>query len=437
MVDRKHPTPDKPETANLGDLLSQQLSREEMNGLVQIISSARRPARDDAPRGGERSNPDYDSIIARVMPRVTGERQRFVRERHEVPELFAELMQHPIERRRVLVANSARFHSWSFCDLLLKKSLDACFEDTAEAIELAELAVEVSGRLSGEQHSEAMLNDQRARALCYLANARRVAGQPKLSEEAFSQAEELLLEGTGDLMELARLRSLQGALRGDQRRFDECFELFDRALAIYRRCGDDHFVGRTQIKKARFFSYAGEADKAIATLQEGLAQIDSEREPRLAMAANHNLILDLNEAGRGEEAERLLESTRGLYERHGGRLDLLRLRWLEANLARERGDLDEAEEAFRKTREALLQEGIGCDVALVSLELAAIYAQQGRFGEIKALAEELVPVFRANDLRREAIAALILFQKAVQMEKITLGLIRSTMGQIRSLRQDR
>ena len=76
-------------------------------------------------------------------------------------------------------------------------------------------------------------------------------------------------------------------------------------------------------------------------------------------------------------------------------------------------------------------------MALVSLELAAIYFEQGRMAEIKTLASELVPVFRANDLRREAVAALILFQKAAQIEKISLGLIQSTISQLRGMRQDR
>ncbi|MCB1055964.1 MAG: tetratricopeptide repeat protein [Acidobacteria bacterium] len=251
------------------------------------------------------------------------------------------------------------------------------------------------------------------------------------------EAEALLLDGTGDLMELARLRSLQAALRGDQRRFDECFELFDRALSIYRRCGEDHLVGRTMIKKAIHYGFAYQPEQAIETLQAGLRLVDARREPRLVLAANHNLVYNLNDCGRQQEAQELLEASRPLYREFGERIDLLRLRWLEARLARERGDLDEAEENFRKTREALLQEGIGWDVALVSLELAAIYFEQGRMAEIKTLASELVPVFRANDLRREAVAALILFQKAAQIEKISLGLIQSTISQLRGMRQDR
>jgi tetratricopeptide (TPR) repeat protein len=421
---------------DLGELLRTQLSTDDLDGLTQIITSSRRPAgaqgSDSAPE-----EPDYDSVLAKVLPRVADQRARFERERQELPSLFRELLEHPPERRLVLVSNSSRFRSLSLCDLLLEKSLDACHRDTLEAIELAELAVQMSRTLSGIDHGYAILNDLRARAMCFLANAYRVARRLQDAERAFAEADELLLEGTGDLMELARLRGMQGNLSGDRRRFEQCFELYDRAMAIYRRCGETHLLGRTMIKKANFLGYAFRSEEAIEMLREGLSLVDAEREPRLVLAANHNLVLNLNESGRSEEAEELLDACRPLYNQYGERIHRLRLRWLEANLAREKGDLHTAEQAYRRTREALLQEGLGWDVALVSLELAGIYAQQGRIAEIKNLAEELVPVFRASDLRREAVAALILFQKAAQMEKISIGLIRSTVRQLRSLRQDR
>ena len=44
--------------------------------------------------------------------------------------------------------------------------------------------------------------------------------------------------------------------------------------------------------------------------------------------------------------------------------------------------------------------------------------------EMRHLAEEMIPIFRSRDVHREALAALLTFQKAAEMECVTLGLIR-------------
>ena len=50
---------------------------------------------------------------------------------------------------------------------------------------------------------------------------------------------------------------------------------------------------------------------------------------------------------------------------------------------------------------------IGQSVA--SLDLAALYAAQGRTAEVRRLAEEMLPVFTSRRIHREALAALIVF----------------------------
>jgi hypothetical protein len=51
-------------------------------------------------------------------------------------------------------------------------------------------------------------------------------------------------------------------------------------------------------------------------------------------------------------------------------------------------------------------EGIPYDTALVSLELASLYAARGRTGDLKRLASEMLPVFTSLQIHREALAVL-------------------------------
>jgi hypothetical protein len=69
--------------------------------------------------------------------------------------------------------------------------------------------------------------------------------------------------------------------------------------------------------------------------------------------------------------------------------------------------------------------------ASVSLELAALYLRQGRTAEMKQLAAEMVPIFESRDVHREAIAALMLFKKAVDMETVSVRLVEEVADLVR------
>ena len=74
------------------------------------------------------------------------------------------------------------------------------------------------------------------------------------------------------------------------------------------------------------------------------------------------------------------------------------------------------------------------DAALVSLDLAALLAGQGRTEELKVLAAEILPVFESREVHREAMASLLLFQQACAEERATLELIQQIAA---ALRRDR
>ena len=67
-------------------------------------------------------------------------------------------------------------------------------------------------------------------------------------------------------------------------------------------------------------------------------------------------------------------------------------------------------------------------MAVVSLELAALYLRQGRTAEIKQLAAEMVPIFESQDVHQDTIAALLLFKKAVDMETLTARMLEEVSG---------
>jgi tetratricopeptide (TPR) repeat protein len=376
----------------------------------------------------------YGEAFARSWQEVERRESALTLEREAAPELLRELLDQVPERQWEMVAQEARFHTWTLCELLLDASRDWGFQNPARALELSQLGVDVAMRLDAAVYGETRVNDLFARAWVTLGNAQRIRSNFREAEESFVQAEGLLKQGTGDPLEKAYLLLHKASFLGNRQRFGEGFRLLDRVTAIARRCEDPQLHGRALITRGFLLGIAHDPEAAIRYLSEGIRKLDPASDLRLLVAAHHNLTLYLTESGRYREALGLLESARPLYSQVGDQMSLIRLRWLEGKIAVALGQFTEAEALLKEVRKELIQRDLGFDTALLSLDLADIYARQGRGAEMRRLAEEMIPIFRSRDVHREALAALLAFQKAAEMECVTLGLIREVSGYLKENR---
>jgi tetratricopeptide (TPR) repeat protein len=378
---------------------------------------------------------DYDMAFAKAHQAFLWSRHEHEEERHNAPSLLGTLEEHPFDRQLLLITNSRRFWTWPLCCLLLERCRDLGFREPVRALDFARLGVRLSELLPVESYGDARVADLRARACATLANAQRISSDLRASDQSFLRAERLLRKGTGDPLEKARLLLLKASLQGDQRRFPEAIKGLDRVLAIARRQGDEPLVAQALVNKGIVVGTSGRTDEAIACLREGIRGIDPKSDPRLTVAAHHNLIVYLIEGGQLQEAVALLDATRPLYEEMGDRMNLIRLQWLEGKIAQSRGRLSEAETLLRSVGSALAEQGLGYDAALLALDLAGVYARQGRTEEMRALATEMLPSFQSREVHREALAALIVFQKAAKMDRVTLGLVHELSDYLRQCRE--
>jgi tetratricopeptide (TPR) repeat protein len=393
-----------------GDLEHEEVLREVVPHLLARCAGCR--ASHDEIRRLQREVEHWDERVA-------------VYEGREAPALLAVLEGLPLDEQLARVRAEERFQTWGLCRLLLRSSLDAGLADPARAVDLAELAVALSELLVEEAYDPSWLEDLRARCWAHLGNAYRVLGELWSSEAAFRRAEgHLARSQTGSARVLAELLGLKASLRHDQRRLAESQELFDRALALHREEGDLHLVGRCLIGKARTLEEAGQIETAIVLLEEAERLIDRQRESRLLLCALHNRLWLLATAERGEEAADLLPAAHRLSEELGNPLDLLRLRWTEGRIALAGRRFGPAETALREVQREFFARRMGYDAALASLDLAVLYAEEGRADELKRLAAEILPVFESREVHREAMAALLLFQHAAEEDRLTVELAR-------------
>jgi tetratricopeptide (TPR) repeat protein len=371
---------------------------------------------------------------AHALPSIFGPLDAaLARSRADAPQLLEEILTLDPEERLARLHANPLLVSWGFCELLVRRSSRTASEQAAEAFHLADLAVHVADRISESGlFEEPWVYQLRSLTWGALANARRVQGDLHGAERSFDMSDtwwEAGTRGTEDALGYEPVRlDLKASLRMAERRFPEALELLDDAVALFLEGQpehrDPHLAGRSLVKKALVLVEMSESEQAIQVLKKANGWIDPNREPRLLLCVRHNLVYNLTTVGQHHEAEDLLPELKALATSHGSTLDRLRLDWVEGRVAAGLGDHDHARTLLTWVRQTFLSDGNVYEAALATLDLVIPYLAEGKTAEVRELAEEMVAVFRAHDVPREALAALLLFQEAARRETATTALAR-------------
>ncbi len=250
---------------DLDRLLTRELSRDDSRSVIRRMLAGT-PA--SYPDGQEksavrRSRPAgigarYDEAFNRTQTVLAEAHDRVRREQVLAASQWLALEGHPPARRLVMVRNDERLHHWGLFDRLLEKSREAVSEDTAAAMQLAELAVAVAERLDPRIYGEERVADFKTAALSALGDARRTVGDLAGARLAFSQARIQLEMGTCDLQEEANLLHALTNLLCDLGEYGKAASSLERATALYNRLGDDRLNG-TSITRS-----GGEKDEGLS-----------------------------------------------------------------------------------------------------------------------------------------------------------------------------
>jgi hypothetical protein len=101
------------------------------------------------------------------------------------------------------------------------------------------------------------------------------------------------------------------------------------------------------------------------------------------------------------------------------------MRWLEGRLAREVGELEQAEQAFEEVYAGFVDYA-PIDAALVALDLALLYVENGRVEEVPSVVVAVEGVLRTQEVSRGALAAWIVLREAVERKRLHDTLIKHT-----------
>jgi tetratricopeptide (TPR) repeat protein len=362
------------------------------------------------------TEPDrYSEVFLKLLGSGGEAEERLAREKLRAIGLWSELKGLRQEVRLAKLRSEARFQTWGLYERLLEACREAGFRDPAAAVDVAHLALAVVESLDPAEYGAGRVADFRATALGALGNAKRLAADFEGAETAFGEARSALEGGTGDLLEQARLLSLEASLRKDLGEFERAVQLLDDAILLYKGLNDTHLWGRSRLQQADAIGYT-DAERGLELAQEGLALIDPQREPLLELCGRHTLAMCLVATGRPREALAMVEISRPLYAQFGTTTIRLRLHWLEGGIARSLGDLAEAEATFARLWREMRERELFQEAALVALELAEVQVARGKAAEARRLVREVHPLLKQWGLHAEGLAVWLLLRQALARE---------------------
>lgn len=376
----------------------------------------------------------YDAAF-RALPSLLERHRKDDDGRHDKARRdFRDLMRlpHPERLGRIRRSN-ARFRGAVLAERLLEESKKHMTGDARTAFDLAEAAEAVTRR----SPDTPLLGGLLARAAAYMGNAsRRLDDYPEARRRFALARSAIKLQGVTDPLVYAEVDSAEAVLHIDQRRFTQAEELLSRSIALYILAGAREESAHPLVTLGLLHYNRGNFWKAIETTRKALDSIDSGRDRRLYVSARFNLALFLCEAGDHRSASEALLQDSGLFREFLDLYTQLRLTWLEGKIAAGFGRLEQAERAFRITREGFILQRYGYDAAMAAIDLSLVYLKLGKTAEVRRLAEEMHEIFAAEGVHREAVAALLLFEEAARNEALTVKSVENLVDYLRRARNN-
>ncbi|HEX4955839.1 MAG TPA: hypothetical protein VF017_20820 [Thermoanaerobaculia bacterium] len=343
----------------------------------------------------------------------------------------AQLLAVNAHQARLLLRNKPSLPSPALVRALLRQAETCRSSDVERAQLAAERSRQVAAVLRERGTAPYLVWDLEAQSLIVSGNLHRLQDQLQRAERAFGEASRAVRLGSGDPLLAAELAAQLAALKRDQRHFDEALRLLEIAERRFRRAGDLHQAGRVLLLAATTWRQVGQLSRALACHLEAADLLDFEREPGLRYKVLHNLVVLYEQLGQPGHALLIHAQLGRVRDVQLARTDRLREHWLEGWLLASLGAAEQGRGILDQVRRAFLAEKRSYDAALVTLDLARLCLQQGLQGEVRRLVGEMLPVFAALEIEREAREAVSLFLQAAEAGRLTpelIGAVRAGLG---------
>ncbi len=305
---------------------------------------------------------------------------------------------------------------------------DVIYRDAKAGLKLARVAPRLAELVPIAKDSKGRRRNQEqlVRAHAALGGAYRATRRLGAAESKYALALEIAESSAITQRPRADLYRRLAVLRIWQHRFAEALVLAEDAVEIFRRHKDQQglaaataTLGYVLNEQKRFADAIPHHGAALRLAGQAL-RLAGRRRPAALVRVHQVARINLADAlahsqspriasmalDHAREARRALRGQRRCRARH-------HCQWIEGRAWLRMGLDRRAEQAFKVARRGFVRLDAPWEIALVSLELAALYRLYGQWEELEALAEDTFRRFRELCGDFEAISALSLWVDAV------------------------
>lgn len=342
-------------------------------------------------------------------------------ERHLVEsKLWPEIAGEPFDRQRSLVKRCG-FVTPALYELLHRKSREQGLADRRRGIELAQLALDSVAALRGTHPGLS------AQARAWLGDSRRLALDFPGADREILQALEEVRHGA-DLRSVGIVTWLKGTLRMTQRRLEEALADFEEADSVFEAQGSSEWRIKALLYKVTALTYAERLAETTEPLDRAVGLLDSRADRGLVFALDFLAASIPERAGRFEEAARRLEALKA------AKIEIplwrFQVQWLDACVDQGLGR-PSAETKFLAAWKGFQRLGEPLYESFLLLDLAIVYAEEGRSAEVVEIAGKILSVFSALRLCEETLLSLRLLGEAVSRARVPDRVLQEFRARLR------
>ena len=307
----------------------------------------------------------------------------------------------------------------------LRRCDDIVFHDPVAGLVFSKPAPQLAGRIA-EANPGANGADLMLLGHSYLGSAYR-----RIDEFASAETEFALAQQYRDsvspralaehLRRLAYLRIFQ--------QDPECFPIIEEAIGIHKRGNlvNRHQLGECLICRGRAFVMFDQHGKSFDDYTAALNHVSMKIDIKPWYCALHCLAVWAVDFGTDEQVQVAyanLKSAQAILGTFWGRpFAKLKMRWLIAIMEARRGALGRAEMVFLEVRDGLAKLRLSFEVGMLSIDLASLYLEQGRYDALGDLVHATAAIFRRIGVEAKAREAFDIWRQA---EVVTVDLLKRT-----------
>lgn len=258
-------------------------------------------------------------------------------------------------------------------------------------------------------------------ACAHFGNALRVTGDFAGALAVFERAEELL-PSAHPLIHEFRASLLLGLCD-----FSGAIRELRHAEAMRTARGDRIGIAKVLMKVGMVYDFLHQSTEAVELLERAIRILTScgEEGREFLVIALHNLADYLISAGQLAKARDLLDMIEEPLA-ETGQVSALKLTWTRGRFASYAGRDKEARDCFEAARAGFREQGMRREVALVSLHLAALHHQHGRYATCVREALKVGAELEALELNQDAQVTDLLGQIATRSGDLERALLTLT-----------